>query len=92
MLVDYWVEDPLPTPSAPRGRHSWVKLRLHVYICRTCGLGKVNAQRANGKWFVTWHEPTGVSHTAAATPPCAVGPLTEKYLKKYESALACAEE
>lgn len=72
-------------------RHVWVKLRVHVYICRNCGLGKVNAQRENGEWFVTWHEPRGVSHTVARTPPCIVGPLTEKYLKKYEAAIACAE-
>lgn len=72
-------------------RHSWVKLRLHVYICRKCGLGKVNGQRANGDWFVTWHEPSGWSHTVKATPACAVGPLTPAYLKKYEAAIAAAE-
>lgn len=72
-------------------RHRWVKLRIHVYICRKCGLGKVNAQRTNGQWFVTWHQPTGVSHDVPATPPCQVGPLTATFLKKYEAAIAAAE-
>lgn len=71
-------------------RHSWVKLRVHVYICRKCGAGKVNAQRASGQWFVTWHLRTGESHDVPATPPCQVGPYTEKFLKKYEAAIACA--
>lgn len=75
----------------PLARHSWVKLRIHVYICRKCGLGKVNAQRTSGEWFVTWHEPSGMSHTVKATPPCQRGSLTSQYLKKYEAAIAAAE-
>lgn len=54
-------------------------------------MGKVNAQRASGQWFVTWHQPDGVSHSVAATPPCKVWPLTPAYLKKYEAAIAISE-
>lgn len=71
-----------------RARHRWVKVRLHVYVCRQCGAGKVNAQDAGGKWFATFHLPTGRSGRAAHVPACQVGPLTEKYLAKYKDLLA----
>lgn len=72
-------------------RHSWTKVRIHCYVCRTCGLCKQNAQRPNGDWFVTWHLPTGESHEVPATPACRVGPLTAKRLAYYASAIAVVE-
>lgn len=66
-------------------RHKWVKLRLHVYICGKCGMGKVNANEA-GHWVTTYHLPSGESRPAAHTPPCAPGALTAKYLAKYAHA------
>ncbi len=69
-------------------RHRWVKLRLHVYICRRCGAGKVNAQDAGGRWRATFHLPSGRSVTVGHVPRCVVGPLTEKYLGKYRATLA----
>lgn len=89
MIVgDFWEEDALPVPSTPIKRHSWVRVKVHCYVCRTCGTCKVNAQRDNGDWFVTWHLPTGESHDVPATPPCQVAALTPKRLKHYESAIA----
>lgn len=72
-----------------RSRHRWVKVRIHVYVCRRCGAGKVNAQDAGG-WFATFHMPTGRSARSAHVPACQVGPLTEKYLAKYAALLAPA--
>jgi hypothetical protein len=64
-----------------------VKLRLHVYLCRKCGTGKVNAQDATGRWTPTWHRPDGTSIAASTTPPCEVGPKTAAALQKYAAAL-----
>ncbi len=69
-------------------RHHWVKLRLHVYICRQCGAGKVNGRDAAGAWFTTFHPPDGRSIVARRVPPCEAGPLTTKYLAKYAADLA----
>ena len=68
-------------------RHSWVKLRVHVYICRRCGTGKVNAQDAAGAWFATFHCPDGTSLRSAHVPPCEVGARTAQYLQAYADAL-----
>jgi hypothetical protein len=70
-------------------RHRWCKLRVHVYICRKCGAGKVNAQDPKtGEWFATFHLPDGRSVRATHVPACEVGPLTDKFLGKYVDALA----
>lgn len=65
-------------------RHTWLKLRLHVYICRACGTGKVNARRS-GAWETTYHRPDGTSVVSAHVPACEVGPLTKKYLANYSA-------
>jgi hypothetical protein len=69
-------------------RHRWVKLRVHVYICRKCGTGKVNAPDAQGNWFATFHRPDGTSLRSAHVPVCEVGPYTERYLAKHADAIA----
>jgi hypothetical protein len=72
-------------------RHRWVKLRLHVYICRQCGCGKVNAntrEDETGDWFTTYYTPDGRAVRAQHTPPCIIGPKTPQYLAKYADALA----
>ena len=72
-------------------RHKWVKLRLHVYICRTCGTGKVNTPHAGG-WRAHWHTPDGRELVGTLTPDCALGPKTDAYLAKYADAIAAAPE
>jgi hypothetical protein len=69
-------------------RHRWVKLREHVYICRKCGTGKVNAQDGDGRWFATFNRPDGRSIVAARVPACEVGPRTAAHLAKHAEALA----
>lgn len=68
-------------------RHSWVKVRLHCYICRTCGTCYENRQDRIGGWFRTWHAPDGSRFQRALTPPCERGPLTEKRLAHYRTAI-----
>ena len=70
-------------------RHSWAKLRIHVYICRKCGMGKVNSM-GDGGWVATYHGPDGKSEPAQYVPSCERGPLTEKYLAKYAAEIARA--
>lgn len=68
-------------------RHSWVKVRIHVYICRWCGTGRVNAQTRSGDWFTTFHRPDGSSIVDSYVPPCEAGPRTAAALAKYRSAI-----
>jgi len=72
-------------------RHRWVKVRIHVYVCRQCGCGRVNAQRKNGEWFTTFHRPDGTSEVLMHVPSCEPGPKTAAYLKRYELAILSAE-
>jgi len=72
-----------------RKKHRWVKLREHVYLCRECGTGRVNAQTRGGEWFTTFHRPDGSSIVDSHVPPCEPGPRTPAVLRKYESAIAC---
>lgn len=80
------------TPHRQPGtkRHKWVKVRLHVYICRQCGCGSVNAQDGHADWFTTYHKPDGTSEVARHVPACEPGAFTAAYIKRYESAIACA--
>jgi hypothetical protein len=71
-------------------RHRWLKLRIHVYICRTCGGGKVNALDG-GHWQTTYHLPDGRSIVLAKTPACVPGPRTRAYLAKYYDEIAEVE-
>lgn len=74
-----------------RRRHAWVKLRLHVYICATCGTGKVNENR-HGQWVTTFHLPTGRSLDSRHVPACVVGPKTERYLAAHADTIRRAGE
>lgn len=67
-------------------RHRWVKLRLHVRICRKCGTGKVNARDDRG-WFATYHRPDGRAVVSNHVPPCVEGPRTSAYLARHADAL-----
>lgn len=71
-------------------RHRWAKLRTHVYLCRTCGTGRVNSHDDAG-WVATWHRPDGSSVLGGATPGCAPGSRTAAALAKYAAVLALAE-
>ena len=65
-------------------RHKWVRLREHVYICRTCGCGKVNTLTGTPSfWETTYHTPDGQSRVLSHTPACALGPKSEAYLAKH---------
>lgn len=76
----------------PRERHSWVKLRLHVYMCRKCGTGYENKQDRTGGWFRVFYLPDKSIHRSPHVPVCEPGPTTLKRLEHYRSALACAEK
>ena len=69
-------------------RHRWVKLRLHHYICRVCGAGKVNAEIRRNVWQTTFHLPDGTSVVTSRTPACELGSKTEVYLAKYAAIIA----
>ncbi len=71
-------------------RHRWVKLRIHVYICRKCGCGRVNEQDVSGRWYAVWHMPNGQSVALAKTPACTTGEKTDTYLAKYAAQIATA--
>lgn len=68
--------------------HRWVKLRLHVYICRVCGCGRVNSVDFSGQWITTWYLPNGDSVIASRRPACQVGARTQAALTKYASEIA----
>lgn len=68
-------------------RHRWTKLRLHVYICRSCGTGKVNKEHS-GVWTTMYHLPDGSSVVSEHVPRCVIGPRTERALAKYASAIS----
>lgn len=83
-----WAEaEGLPLDFETPERHRWLKLRLHVYICRKCGTGRVNAQVAGG-WRTTYHRPDGTSEVLSHVPPCERGPKTDAALAKYATELA----
>lgn len=71
-------------------RHKWVKLRLHVYICRVCGTGKVNEQ-IGVNWQTRYHRPNGESVVSQRTPACEIGPRTGDYLAKHAAAIAVTD-
>lgn len=68
------------------GRHKWVKLREHTYICTVCGCGRENVQRSGG-WATKFHLPDGRSIFMTKRPACVVGPRTDEYLGKYWPAI-----
>lgn len=81
------------TPRPSRGqvvsdkkpRHRWLKLRLHVYLCKKCGCGKENVQKGDNYYETMYHLPTGESKFMKSTPACEVGPRTALYLAKYQA-------
>ena len=79
----------MATNASKPARHKWVKLRLHVYICKVCGMGRVNHEDS-GDWRTTYHHPdaAGTSRVQSHVPPCIVGPRTLKYLSKYAQEIA----
>lgn len=74
---------------ARAGRHSWVKLRLHVYMCKKCGTAYENKQDRTGGWFRTYYLPDRSQKNLSHVPPCEPGPMTAKALEKYRSAIEC---
>lgn len=74
--------------KGPR-RHRWVKLRLHTYVCRLCGTGRVNSHDETG-WCATWHRPDGADVVGGPTPPCTPGPRTAAVLTEYALEIAIA--
>ena len=55
--------------------HSWVKVKLHNYVCRKCGTRKVNVPKGGG-WAAEWHRPDGSVLELPLSPKCEVGPQT----------------
>ena len=70
-------------------RHSWVRVKVHVYVCCVCGTGKVNARDEAG-WAATFHRPDG-AEVIGSTPPCTVGPRTAAALTKYSVEISAAD-
>lgn len=73
-------------------RHRWVKIRVHTYICRHCGTGRVNSESVHGQWSTTFHLTDGTAVVSEHVPPCEAGPKTGAYLERYKSAIVCADE
>ena len=71
----------------PARRHSWVKLRLHVYACRHCGTGYENRHLTTGQWERIYYLPTGETVRLARVPLCEPGPRTAAVWRKYADAL-----
>lgn len=65
-------------------RHRWVKLKIHVYICVKCGMGKVNHEEEPNWWRTTYKFPDGTERVEHHTPPCAKGKHTELRLSKVQ--------
>lgn len=70
-----------------RKRHRWVKLRLHVYICRDCGTGYENLCVAPGQWERVWYLANGSNQLAGLTPECSPGARGAAALRKYADAI-----
>lgn len=68
-------------PSGSSLRHSWLKVKLHIYICRKCGSKKVNVEKSPNNWVAEWHTPDGDVIELRHAPPCAAGPLTAERLQ-----------
>lgn len=60
--------------------HAWVKVKDHNYICRKCGMRKVNVNTGRDGWIAEWHAPDGSVARLRLAPPCAVGPETAERL------------
>lgn len=67
-------------------RHSWVKLRIHVYMCRSCGCGYENKQTAGGEWYREYYRPDGRNEVSTYVPSCERGIRTDAALRKYADA------
>lgn len=70
-------------------RHSWVKLRVHVYMCKKCGTAYENKQDRTGGWYRTYFLPDRRQVNASHVPPCEPGPTTSKRIEHYAAAIAC---
>lgn len=68
-------------------RHSWVKLRLHVYLCRRCGTAYENRQLTTGDWRRMYFLSPGENKYLDRVPICATGKRTDAALRKYADAL-----
>lgn len=58
-------------------RHSWFKLKKHHYMCKTCGMGRINVA-VDGAWVAEWHFPNAAGDIIrqALTPLCELGDKT----------------
>jgi hypothetical protein len=71
-----------------RKRHRWVKVRIHVYCCRECGLVRENTEPTPGRWSVLWYLPSGGQTYDMQTPPCEPGPMTVRRLERLRNTTA----
>jgi rubredoxin len=58
-------------------RHSWVRIREHNYMCKKCGMGKINIQVGDKEWEQNYLFPDGTEGRRSRVPPCAPGVFTE---------------
>lgn len=74
---------------ARAGRHSWVKVRVHHYVCKKCGTCYENKQDRGGGWFRTYYLPDRRKANLDHVPPCEPGATTAKRLEHFAPAIAC---
>ena len=75
-------------PKLKARRHKWVYPEKHVYVCKQCGIRKVNFEKERGWWVQTYRSPVdGSEFEAEKVPPCVDGPLTAKFLDEYRDAV-----
>ena len=57
-------------------RHSWVRIREHNYMCKRCGMGKINIQTGEKSWEQNYLFPDGTEGRRERVPPCEDGEFT----------------
>lgn len=93
MAGNLWDAPPPPPLDVPDGekpkRHKWIKLRIHVYLCRTCGTKKETDPES---FFTRYTTPDGHTRREKFTPPCVFGPKTEEYLAAHADEIAVHDD
>jgi Zn finger protein HypA/HybF involved in hydrogenase expression len=70
---------------AEKARHSWVRIREHNYMCKKCGMGKINIQVGDKEWEQNYLFPDGTEGRRSRVPPCAPGVFTESRVARLEA-------
>jgi hypothetical protein len=84
-LANWEAKQAAKPPAPPPRTHDWRPVALMTTVCAHCGCGR----KSEGAGLAFYYPPTGLSPGEALTvePPCARGPLTDRYLSKYAAHL-----